>query len=80
MQERRKSPFPEKFVVFLKKNEGLMKDSPPPTITRAALESFEKQSGLKDVARFLQETGRVIVSDRASGSGTGMDNGIAIHS
>ncbi len=34
-----------------------------PTVTRAALEAFENQSGLPDVSRFLVETGRVVLSD-----------------
>jgi hypothetical protein len=55
---------------------------PPPIISRAALEAYERESGLTDVARFLVETRRVIVSDRASGPGTEMDHGsnVAVHS
>jgi len=34
----------------------------PPAVTREALDAFERQSGLPDVARFLIETGRVIVT------------------
>jgi hypothetical protein len=34
-----------------------------PAVTRAALDAFEHQSGLQDVARFLIETGRVAVID-----------------
>ena len=56
-----------------------MKDSPPPTVTRAALEAFEHLSGLPDVARFLIETNRVSVV-ALSDAGKARDHGIVGHS
>jgi len=51
-----------------------------PTVSRATLEAFESQSGLQDVSRFLIETGRVTVNDRASGPGMEMNHEVAARS
>ncbi len=52
-----------------------------PTISRAALEAYERQCGLPDVARYLEETGKVIVidSNRASGPGAARDHDAPVH-
>jgi hypothetical protein len=63
-------------ISFTDKN---IRDPTPPTVTRAALEAFEHQSGLPDVARFLIETRRVSVV-ALSDAGNVRDHGSAVHS
>lgn len=51
-----------------------------PIVTRAALEAFEHQSGLPDVARFLEETGRVSIVALSDARSAGDHGKASVHS
>jgi len=55
----------------------IISPQPPPTVTRAALEAYERQSCLPDVSRFLMETGRIVVAPSRADEKRG-NNGTAL--